>query len=220
LFDKHPRESHNRNSFLLPQEIPHDTSSFIRASRREVGLVNGFDQPNTAAWETEELFSECRDSLIRYLRYHLDDLSEAEDIAQESFIRFFHARHRNEPIVQPRAWLFRVAHNLLIDQGRKKRPELLDEDGWARVENRFFSGTGALEAQAQLSRLPWQRLTPMEMGCLRLRAEGLKFREIGEVLNLSISTVVSYISRGISKLRPVVAKNVETPQHGRTPAAL
>jgi len=58
-------------------------------------LVNGFGKPNAAAWETEELFTDCRDSLVRYLRYHLDDLSDAEDIAQESFIRFFHARTRN-----------------------------------------------------------------------------------------------------------------------------
>jgi DNA-binding CsgD family transcriptional regulator len=97
---------------------------------------------------------------------------------------------------------------------------LLDEDGWARIENRFLSSTDALEAKAQLSRLPWRRLTPMELGCLRLRAEGLKFREIGEILGLSISTVVSYISRGIHKLRPAVEKQVETPHQRRAAAAL
>jgi len=122
--------------------------------------------------------------------------------------------------LQPRAWLFRVAHNLLIDQGRKKRPELLDDDGWMKLESRSFSGAAAMEARVQLSQLPWERLTPMELGCLRLRAEGLKFREIGEVLGLSISTVVSYVSRAIRKLRTTVTKDLETPEHGRATAAL
>ena len=178
-----------------------------------------FGTANSAAWETEELFAECRDSLVRYLRYHLDDLSEAEDIAQESFIRFFRARTQNETILQPRAWIFRVAHNLLVDQGRKKKPELLDDDGWHKVENRFLAKPIA-EVQVQLSQLPWKRLSPMELGCLRLRAEGLKFREIGEVLGLSVSTVVSYISRAVKKLRATENEGRETPHHRRITAAL
>ena len=82
------------------------------------------DTRNAAA-ETEELFSQVRGALMRYLRHHLDDASAAEDIAQEGFIRFYQARSQGEVITQPKAWLFRVAHNLLIDYGRKKRPDLL-----------------------------------------------------------------------------------------------
>ncbi len=94
------------------------------------GLVlNSFDTGHGAARETEELFAENRDSLVRYLRHHLSDFAVAEDIAQESFIRFFQARTQGEDVTQPRAWLFRVAHNLLIDFGRKKKPDLLDSDG-------------------------------------------------------------------------------------------
>jgi RNA polymerase sigma-70 factor (ECF subfamily) len=181
--------------------------------------VTVFGTANTAAWETEELFAECRDSLVRYLRYHLDDLSEAEDIAQESFIRFFRARTQNESILQPRAWIFRVAHNLLVDHGRKKKPELLDSASWLKIEDRFLSKSN-VDAKVQLSQLPWQRLSPMEMGCLRLRAEGLKFREVGEVLGLSVSTVVSYISRAVKKLRASENEGRETPHHRRTTAAL
>jgi RNA polymerase sigma-70 factor (ECF subfamily) len=181
--------------------------------------VTAFGTANSAAWETEELFADCRDSLVRYLRYHLDDIAEAEDIAQESFIRFFRARTENEVILQPRAWIFRVAHNLLVDQGRKKKPDLLDDDGWHKVENRILAKPIA-ELQIQISQLPWKRLSPMELGCLRLRAEGLKFREIGEVLDLSVSTVVSYISRAVKKLRATENEGRETPHHRRTTAAL
>ena len=85
-------------------------------------------QHESAVRETEKVFAECRESLIRYLRYHMDDSSEAEDIAQEAFIRFYELRVKKEKILQPRAWLFRVAHNLMIDRGRKKKPELLDDE--------------------------------------------------------------------------------------------
>jgi len=185
-------------------------------------------KPSSAASETEQLFGENRDSLVRYLRYHLDDASEAEDIAQETFVRFFQARSRDEAITQPRAWLFRVAHNLLVDYGRKRKPDLLDEQGWVAVEGHMIVESNGLTAKAEVSKLPWDRLSPAELECLRLRTEGLKFREIGEVLELSISTVVSYVSRALAKLKAgkeelrtgKEKKNVDTPDHRRAARAL
>ena len=184
----------------------------------DYGTYSGSDR---AAWETEELFAEHRDSLMRYLRYHLRDSSSAEDIAQESFIRFFQARSQEEVIEQPKAWLFRVAHNLVIDYGRKKKPDLLDEDGWRTIEASLASRETDAEQRLQVSSLPWHKLTPTEMECLRLRAEGLKFREVAEVLDITISTVASYVARAVNKLRetPIgsASKDTgETPQHGRT----
>ena len=184
-------------------------------------LLRASKKPSSAASETEQLFGENRDSLVRYLRYHLDDQSEAEDIAQETFVRFFQARSRDEEIAQPRAWLYRVAHNLLVDYGRKRKPDLLDEQGWVTVEGHMVIEANGVTAKAEVSKLPWKRLSPTELECLRLRTEGLKFREIGEVLDLSISTVVSYISRALAKLRTGKEdKEIDAPDHRRTARAL
>ncbi len=182
--------------------------------------MQGFGHPKSAAWETEELFAECRDSLVRYLRYHLDDAEEAEDLAQESFLRFFETRSRDEQIEQPKAWLFRVARNLLVDRGRKKKPELLDQNGWAKVERRLTASPASIDTKIYLSQLPWGDLSPMELECLRLRTEGLKLREVGEVLNLTISSVVSYLARAAKKLGAVEGDDKSTSKHGRTPAAV
>lgn len=181
--------------------------------------MRAFGKSNSAACETEQLFDQHRDSLLRYLRYHLDDRSEAEDIAQESFVRFYQARKEKEEILQPRAWLFRVAHNLLIDLRRKRKPELLDEQGWLAIEAGFVEEPTRMDAEVQLSKLPWHRLSPMELECLRLRTEGLKYREIGEVLDLSISTVVSYISRALAKLRPAREEEFAISSDDRRTAA-
>ena len=163
----------------------------------------GFGSDSGAAWETEELFAENRDSLMRYLRHHLDDASLAEDVLQETFIRFFQARSQGEEITQPKAWLFRVGHNLAIDHGRKKKPDLLDDEAWIKLEGQMQGNSGAavVEARTHVSQLPWHKLTPAELECLRLRSEGLKFREVAEVLGLTISTVASYVTRAINKLK-------------------
>jgi RNA polymerase sigma-70 factor, ECF subfamily len=170
--------------------------------------LNSFGTEPSAARETEDLFAENRDSLVRYLRHQLGDYAVAEDIAQESFIRFFQARSQGEDVLQPRAWLFRVAHNLLIDYGRKKKPELLDADGWLRV--------GSMEARAEVLALPWHKLTNLEFQCLQLRSEGLKFREVGEVLDLTISTVASYVARALKKLQETETKDSAASEHRRT----
>ncbi len=175
---------------------------------------------SSATRETENLFGEHRESLLRYIRYRLSDRSEAEDIAQESFIRFYQALSREEEISQPKAWLFRVAHNLLVDLGRKKKPELLDEQGWLAVEGRMVVEPVGLDRGAELASLPWHRLTAIELECLRLRSEGLKLREIGEVLDVSISTVVSYISRALTKLRPAAEEEFAASDNRRIVAAL
>ncbi|MEZ5362067.1 MAG: sigma-70 family RNA polymerase sigma factor [Bryobacterales bacterium] len=181
--------------------------------------MGDFGKQADAAWETEELFAGNRDGLMRYLRRHLDDVSVAEDIAQESFIRFFQARSQGEEIDQPRAWLYRVAHNLLVDYSRKKRPDLLDEDGWLRLEGAASASSHGIEARAAVATLPWYKLTNGEIQCLRLRSEGLKFREIGEVLGLSISTVTSYIARAIAKLQATDSGDRGAPEPGRTTAS-
>lgn len=175
-----------------------------------------FGEQSDATRETEDLFAENRDGLLRYLRHHVGDLAVAEDLAQESFIRYYQARCLGEEIEQPRAWLYRVAHNLLVDFGRKKRPDLLDEEGWLRLAGQASTSSAGLEARAELSTLPWERLTGVEMECLRLRSEGLKFREVGEVLGISISTVASYVARAVRKLQGVEDGDRDSPKRGRT----
>jgi RNA polymerase sigma factor (sigma-70 family) len=89
----------------------------------------------------------------------------------------------------------------MVDYGRKKRPDLLDDDGWSRVEGQLAGSAAAAESRIEIASLAWERLTATELECLRLRSEGLKFREIGEVLGLTISTVASYVARAIKKLQ-------------------
>jgi len=94
----------------------------------------------------------------------------------------------------------------------------LDDDAWQNMERRLVSRTAPADVKVYVSQLPWHRLSQMELECMRLRTEGLKLREIGEVLGLAISSVVSYLARATKKLGATEVGENKASQHGRTPA--
>ena len=176
------------------------------------------DRFTQAAWETEQLFEKHSSNLIRYLRSGVRNRNDLEDLAQETFVRYFRARCSGEAIGNPKGWLYRVGRRLAIDHARKHKPVLLDEDGWRNVEaaQATLPDWDAGERSLRSSSLPWHKLSPMEKESLLLRAEGLTFREVAEVLDVSISTAASYVARAIKKFRRAVhARSSETPEHGR-----
>jgi RNA polymerase sigma-70 factor (ECF subfamily) len=176
------------------------------------------DAITQAAWETEQLFQEHSSNLMRYLRSGGRNTNDLEDLAQETFIRFFRARCNGESIQNPKGWLYCVGRRLAIDRARKAKPVLLDDAGWRSVEayHAYRPELDADERSLWSSTLPWHTLSPMEKECLLLRAEGLTFREVAEVLDVSISTAASYVARAIKKFRRAVPKSSETPKHRRT----
>ena len=173
-----------------------------------------------AACETERLFTKHSPGLIGYLRSSVRNVPDIEDIAQETFIRYFKVRSNGESIDNPKGWLYRVGRRLALDYVKKSKPVLLDEAGWRKAEadQAYQPSLTADERSLRSPALPWHLLTDTEKECLLLRAEGLTFREIAEVLEVSISTVASYVARAVKKLRKAVATNSETSVPRRTTA--
>lgn len=167
------------------------------------------DAIQRAAWETEQLFADHSSNLIRYLRSGVRNITDIEDIAQETFVRYFQARCNGESIDNPKGWLYRVGRHLALDHAKKAKPVLLDDAGWRVVEAERACLPESADDRA--ASLPWHLLSDQERESLLLRAEGMKFREIAEVLDVSISTVASYVSRALKKLRKAVASTSETP---------
>lgn len=167
-----------------------------------------------------ELFLELRVPICRYLISLGLDKAEAEDAAQESFLRLcqrgFGGSH---PVAQEqnprgnggaqniRGWMFRVAHNLARDEQRrrKRRPaEQLEDDQGLVIEQKETRQTPEehLLERERDARLQWAlaKLPEEQRQCLHLRAEGLKYREISEVLDTSISTVAEWVQKGLKQL--------------------
>jgi len=153
-----------------------------------------------------EVFEWFYEPVNRYVRSIIGSAADAEDLAQEAFVRLYTSLQSENRIGNVRSWLFRVAHNLAIDYLRQVRH--LDHDvpeGWELREDRLDPGANAEQRlleqeQRQRLRRAMIRLSPQERYCLELRAEGLSYREIAEVLGVSISSVNTFLGRGVKKL--------------------
>lgn len=155
----------------------------------------------------EQLFDELQEPVFRYLLSLSATPAEADELIQETFLRAFEHLRRGGRLETPRGWLFRVAHNLAINQLKvRRRTELLDPEGWSRLiginRDPALGPEELLLEKEKMARLyaAVDALTPAERHCINLRAEGCRYREIAEVLDLPISTVADTLKRAIEKL--------------------
>lgn len=175
------------------------------------------DPTTRAAWETEELFKQHFSNLVRFLRTGLKNTNDTEDVAQEALFRYFQARCAGEEIENAKGWVYRVGRRLMLDNLKRSKPILLDEDSWRQVEARHSSQrdwSGA-ERLLMVGELPWHKLTKKEKQCLLLRTQGFKYREVAEIMEVKIPTVASYVARAVKKLRKPPEKKRETPESSR-----
>lgn len=160
-----------------------------------------------------ELFERMRDPVYGFLLRLTHDPQETEDLTQETFLRLFRHLRDNRPLDNPRAWLFTVAHNLAVDRIRDESHYAdLDEEMWREIEN-SRAGVHADPEELtmrneQMDRLHAAvlRLTGLQRRCLHLRADGLRYRDIAQLLGLSTSTVVDAVRRATVRL----AKDFQT----------
>jgi len=158
-----------------------------------------------------DLFNTLSDSVFVYLVsvFGQEAAADADDVTQEAFIRLYKTLNAGEQIKNARFWLFRVAYNLAIDRFREQQfVTLLDETQWREIEGKISDRNFNPEQQAlkqeefaQLNNA-MKRLSRQERECLHLRAEGFRYREIGEILGIAVPTVSEFLRRAIKKLTP------------------
>lgn len=140
---------------------------------------------------------------------------EAEDVAQESFIRLWRARHRWRPSAAVQTYLFTIATRLCLNRQRgwRRRPAvpLNQHDDCVAPEPRDQApDPERLAAAAELRRSlrdELAALAPNQRLALLLKlVEGLRYDEIAAALDCSASAVESLLSRGRARLRQRLAR--------------
>jgi RNA polymerase sigma-70 factor, ECF subfamily len=143
----------------------------------------------------------------------LGNRHEAEDVAQEAFIRAYVNIHTYNPNMKFSSWLYRIATNLSIDRIRKKKPDFyLDAEVSGTDGLTMYSQLAATEASPEdvLESLELQET--VQKAILKLPEkyrsvivlkyiEELSLQEISEILDLPVGTVKTRIHRGREALR-------------------
>ena len=157
----------------------------------------------TGTREATTLFEELRKPLLRYLVSLGLSPDEAQDVVQDSFLSLHRSLAGGASQENARAWLFRVAHN----QARNRQKRYDRRFGTPFDDAAHDLPDQSTPERALLRKEKFRRLGAAvrslgeaERECLLLRAEGLRYREIGEVLGLATSTVADTVDRAIKKL--------------------
>ena len=152
------------------------------------------------------LFDELRNRLLRYVLSFGLSGADGEEIIQETFLALFQHMQQGRSRHNLRGWLFRVAHNLTLKRlqanGRRRNivgvevsdievhldpsPDPEQQATFNQRQSRLLAALQALPAQDQ--------------HCLRLRAEGLRYREIAEVLGMSLGSISASLARSLARL--------------------
>lgn len=141
--------------------------------------------------------------LVTYLTRLMKNQFEAEEVAQEVFMRAWQRASDYRPEARATTWLHRIAHNLAIDQLRKRRGfgEADQERDSAPASERpsalLEQKQRALSLSEALDALPLRQKTVM---LLKYEQE-LSNPEIGAVLDLSIDAIESLLARAKRQLK-------------------
>ena len=150
--------------------------------------------------QAERLFRTYHDTLVRYLTRRLGDRDWAEEVAQETFVRAL----RQDTIVNERAWVFAVAHNLVRDGARRdarnrRHLELLaaeSQDAHEPEEDQTLERA----QEAAVARRALESLGERDRQALLLKEEGLDYTEIADVLKIEKNSVGTTLSRARRRL--------------------
>jgi RNA polymerase sigma-70 factor (ECF subfamily) len=155
------------------------------------------------ACEVTALYRELRKPLLRYLVCLGLSRDEAQDAVQDAFLSLHRHLASGGSQESIRSWVFRVAHN----QARNRQGSYHRRFGEPLHGEMDAMPDEATPEQAVLEKEKLRQLgkairqlTGSERECLLLRAEGLRYREIGNVLGLATSTVGEVVNRAIKKL--------------------
>lgn len=145
------------------------------------------------AWAAHEA------ELLGFLRHHGGHADDAEELLQEVFIKALRQGKQFCSVSNPRAWLFQVARNLLVDRYRLQREALPLDESFPQPEMEALLPVDALSQclPRVLSELPERD----RQAILMCDIEGRPQQELAEQLGISLSGAKSRLQRARQRLR-------------------
>jgi len=148
-------------------------------------------------------YEEYADALFRYCYFRVSDREVAKDLLQTAFCKTWEYLVGGGKIRNFKSFLYRVAHNLVVDYYRQPKVfslECLEEEGFDKEEDRRAPLLDKLASEEAVKRLA--QLPPLYSEVLFMRyVEDLTVKEIAEILAETENVVSVRLHRGREKLR-------------------
>jgi RNA polymerase sigma-70 factor (ECF subfamily) len=163
-------------------------------------------KPSPIEREVMKLFEQFRDPLLRYAHSFGISVHDAEEVTQEVFLSLFRHLQLHRSRRNLRGWIFCVAHNIALKhrQANQRSRQTMTPD-WTIAERQPDPAPNPEEQFSLIQRRRRllaivQALPEQEQRCLRLRAEGLRYREIAAVLGISLGSVSISLTGSLARL--------------------
>ena len=153
------------------------------------------------------------DTIFRFCLVRVSNREQALDITQETFLRFWKSLQENTKILNEKAFLFTIAHRLIIDWYRKKKSVSLDK--MMEGENNSYDlpdeksiNNIEMGAEGRYLLKKIDELSPVYKDAVYLRfVEDLSPGDIGKILGISANAAGVRVNRGLEELRKITGYN-------------
>jgi len=154
----------------------------------------------------DALYARWERPLFGFVRAFVRDQAEAEDVLHEAFMAIL--RERRKDIRSFRSWIYEVTRHLCLNRARSKKraTRALEEvktieHDTSSVENEIDARRRAIALERAVSRLP-----EMFAEGYRLRASGMSYDEVAEILGVPVGTVKSRVHEMVLRLKEEVSR--------------
>jgi RNA polymerase sigma-70 factor (ECF subfamily) len=178
----------------------------------ETAQISAAERDAMLQAEVMALFDELRGRLLRYAMSFGLSLHDGEDVLQEVFLALFRHLQAEKSRENLPGWSFRTTHNLALKRRASLHAEyrvaVVEDDGMPDVcdeapgpEDRLLFRERQLRLRSVMKALP-----ETDQMCLRLRAEGCRYREISTTLGISLGSVAASLAKSFARLERMDAR--------------
>lgn len=176
-------------------------------SRSDEALYRELVEGDLRAFDT--LYARYEQPLFGFLRRQLGDATEAEDVLHETFLTVLRERREGRTARSFRAWVYQVARHLCLNRARHRTRAAAADDQVALLEPAELTAHPEVVLEKRQTAEALARAVkalPSAMSELyHLRAGGLSYEEVAEVLGVPLGTVKSRMHELVRRLRDEVA---------------
>ena len=185
----------------------------VAENLRSIALMELIKEGDADAFQT--LVEMHQTAVVGTVAKMLGGASDAEDIAQQVFVRVWKSAPRYKPAAKFTTWLFTITRNLVFNEmcRRKRRQEVsmeakeeeqhkeLAEDGGARPDEATLHDELLAKVEEAIQALPEKQ----RMAVILRRYEEMPYEDIGKILNLSLPAVKSLLFRARTQLKELLS---------------